>query len=263
MRTHRYQAGATVGLAILLMMGAGCRKNAAWLDDLDRGLPIMQRAQARLSAGDIDGAIELFTQSLEENPGSSRAHLDLALLLHDQKKDYVGAIYHYRRYLALRPDTEKQQLIEDRIRLAKQALVGSVSVAGEDSAREIADLKKENTVLNAEVRRLTQQVEQLMGQAEAQSGEIARLKESDKVKPVPTPPPAEPRKEAVVVTSKPAAAPSRSAPRTYRVQPGESLIVIAKKVYGDGQDWVKIYEANRAQLGNSNRLLVGQLLEIP
>jgi nucleoid-associated protein YgaU len=55
----------------------------------------------------------------------------------------------------------------------------------------------------------------------------------------------------------------RPVKRTYQVQPGDSLISIAKKMYGDGRKWDDIYQANRDELGRADRLRVGQVLEIP
>ncbi|MBW4598391.1 MAG: LysM peptidoglycan-binding domain-containing protein [Calothrix sp. FI2-JRJ7] len=52
----------------------------------------------------------------------------------------------------------------------------------------------------------------------------------------------------------------------YTVQPGDTLSKIAEKFYGDGSEisWRKIYEANRAVIGNDpNQITVGMILVIP
>jgi nucleoid-associated protein YgaU len=52
----------------------------------------------------------------------------------------------------------------------------------------------------------------------------------------------------------------------YTVQPGDTLSIIAQKFYGDGSEasWRKIYEANRAVIGNDpNQLQAGMVLVIP
>ena len=60
-------------------------------------------------------------------------------------------------------------------------------------------------------------------------------------------------------------APARDAvEETYTVKKGDSLSKIAKRVYGDAQEWRKIYEANRAIIGdNPDRIEPGQALKLP
>jgi len=61
------------------------------------------------------------------------------------------------------------------------------------------------------------------------------------------------------------AAPSAppAAPRTYTVVAGDSLSKIAKKVYGDGNQWKRIFEANRDTVKNPDLIHPGQVLKIP
>jgi nucleoid-associated protein YgaU len=51
--------------------------------------------------------------------------------------------------------------------------------------------------------------------------------------------------------------------RSYVVQPGDSLWKIAKRFYGNGNDWPKIHEANRSQIANPDVIEPGQKLVIP
>lgn len=51
---------------------------------------------------------------------------------------------------------------------------------------------------------------------------------------------------------------------TYTIEPGDTLIAIARGVYGDGALWERIYEANRATIGDDPATLkVGTRLVIP
>lgn len=56
-----------------------------------------------------------------------------------------------------------------------------------------------------------------------------------------------------------------NAPRggTYTVKRGDCLWLIAKKFYGSGAKYTKIYEANRDKIKNPDRIYVGQVLTIP
>lgn len=51
--------------------------------------------------------------------------------------------------------------------------------------------------------------------------------------------------------------------RTYTVQPGDSLSKISQQFYGNENQYMKIFEANRVQLDNPNQIRPGQQLIIP
>lgn len=68
-------------------------------------------------------------------------------------------------------------------------------------------------------------------------------------------------KEEVTVPSTPQA--STSPQKTYTVKKGDCLWNIAKKEYGAGSDWKKIYDANTGQVVNPNLIYPGQQLVIP
>ena len=56
----------------------------------------------------------------------------------------------------------------------------------------------------------------------------------------------------------------KSKPKTYTVKSGDCLYNIAKKYYGDGSKYTKIYEANKKIIGsNPNLIKAGQVLTIP
>ena len=50
---------------------------------------------------------------------------------------------------------------------------------------------------------------------------------------------------------------------TYTVKPGDCLWNIAKKIYGDGSKYTKIYEANKDKITNPNLIYPDQILVIP
>jgi nucleoid-associated protein YgaU len=63
-----------------------------------------------------------------------------------------------------------------------------------------------------------------------------------------------------VVAPPPDAAP---AARTYTVQAGDTLSKIAKAQLGSAGDYMKIFEANRDQLSDPDKIKPGQVLKIP
>jgi len=53
------------------------------------------------------------------------------------------------------------------------------------------------------------------------------------------------------------------ADRTYTVKAGDSLSKIAKEELGDANAYTRIFEANRDQLDDPNKIKPGQVLKIP
>jgi nucleoid-associated protein YgaU len=53
------------------------------------------------------------------------------------------------------------------------------------------------------------------------------------------------------------------AQRTYTVQAGDSLSKIAKQFYGDAGAYNLIFEANRDQISDADKIRPGQVLKIP
>ena len=51
--------------------------------------------------------------------------------------------------------------------------------------------------------------------------------------------------------------------RTYTVQPGDTLSLIARQVYGNAGLWTIIFEANRDTMSNPSLIRPGQVLKIP
>lgn len=49
----------------------------------------------------------------------------------------------------------------------------------------------------------------------------------------------------------------------YTVQSGDSLSNIAKQVYGDASQWQRIFEANRDQIEDPDKIFPGQTFNIP
>lgn len=51
--------------------------------------------------------------------------------------------------------------------------------------------------------------------------------------------------------------------RTYTVRSGDTLSAIAKQVYGRASRWQAIFDANRDQLDDPDRIRPGQVLRLP
>ena len=228
------------GMALI----CGCAGGAADIERREERDPLFRRAMTQKNVDDVDGAIDLFQKALERKPQLARAHLELGLL-HDMKKqDYVRALYHYERYLELRPKAEKKDIIEGLIRQARLSFAASLPHQPPGAVEEIAMLKKEIALLHGQ---LDSQGDRTKSALAASSGAAASKpgQSSAQVPPAPKPEPAQP------------------AMQQYVVQSGDSLSSIAAKLYRDPNKWKAIYDANRGTLASPESVRVGQTLLIP
>ena len=202
---------------------------------------MMQKAMERQGEGNSAAAIAMYRKILDDEPLLARAHLNLAFLLDDEKHDYVGAIYHYQRYLELRPETAKKIMIQDRVRMGETSFAATIFKQAPDYAREIKHLKRKNSDLQAYINRLKRDAHEQKERARRPQAEIKQTRPADA--------------SAHRAQARPAV--------RHRVKPGDTLSSIAEDVYGDPGRWRTIYEANKEQLGNSHRIRIGQELIIP
>ncbi len=105
---------------------------------------------------------------------------------------------------------------------------------------------------------------QLSPQAQAAATPPAEPPKAEAPKPEPAKPEA-PKPEAPKAEA-PKPEPAKPAPApdpTYTVQSGDSLSRIAQKTLGDGNRWREIFELNRHQVSNPDRIFPGQVLKLP
>ncbi len=222
----------------------GCSADVGKRDKSELDRSSVERALKHAQAGEHGRAIEILGKTLETEPNLARVHLELGVLLHESEKDYVGAIYHYRKYLHLRPKSEKKELIGDRMRIAGQMLAAGVVGIDNISAVRIQELEKDNLRLKSQLGKVSMQLAELRRNSRLLGGSRQAS-------------------NAVAGANAGPALTQDGGIRHYTVQSLDSLSTIAVKVYKDANKWEQIYEANRRVLENSNELKVGQVLIIP
>lgn len=365
------QVGVILLIAGLACFGPGCSGDSGLAKDEtnERGSALYRKAFAAEQSGDLKEAVRLFNKVLIEEPHSFSAHFQLATLLQDHEEDYVGAIYHYKQYLYLLPESEKSTLAQERIRIAEQLLAPQILRKVGDSVQGIsqAHLLKENERLNRIITTLEGEKSVLSEAKVAAETELSKLKgdnerlheiltkmrvsetvpeqpkslmkrveaavqadNSEKTtaktdvkalraeaaalaedggKTTPRKPLVEmPSTEAVLkkVQSRLEGAPETPSappvadktgksdtadkpdkpdisalslfgkgdkkekvartgkePRTYVVQPGDSLFRVAEKYYGDSTKWKIIRDANRTRIDPDGRIRAGQIIIVP
>jgi nucleoid-associated protein YgaU len=69
--------------------------------------------------------------------------------------------------------------------------------------------------------------------------------------------------KAATPTAGPARAQGGQTPQMYTVKPGDTLSKISKQFYGNPNDYMKIFNANRDKLKDPDQIKIGQELKIP
>lgn len=67
----------------------------------------------------------------------------------------------------------------------------------------------------------------------------------------------------VVSGASSAAAETKATYKSYTIVAGDSLSKIAKREYGNANDWPKIFEANKDTIKDPNKIFPGQKIKIP
>lgn len=164
---------------LLLMLGAavmaGCDRNqVAEQERRERADALFAEALAAEEQGNISAAEALYEQLLQRDASLALAHLNLAMLQHDSRKDYIEAIHHYRMYLALQPKSEKAPLIQERLAAARTLL--AAQLAAERIAIESRAVAAERDELRTKLSAADKRV------AEANKALDARTKEMEELK---------------------------------------------------------------------------------
>jgi len=265
-----------------LFSGIACNPTAATSDQEDEKNAYFQKAKKHYQEREFKKAVEYYRKALETAPNNAAAHFELGLLYDNELQDYSYAIYHYRRYLELRPDAEKAEYVKQFVDRCQLALAASMPNSPLVSAEEISRLNAENS-------NLLRQVEWLMATNQVLEFKLAKMSRSPEealpvqvvtqfvavaqgqvsgvsLQPGPT------TAVAVASTHQPAeptatqqAQSSAAKPRTYVVRKGDTLMGISEKMYGRRDKWQVIYKANRGVIGSppSYNLKIGQVLTIP
>ena len=148
------------GLAAVCALAVGCdrARELSEKEALERSTRLYSNAMDDYRAGRLEAAIKGFERVVLDEPKSYSAHFQLATLLHDVRKDYIGAIAHYRAYLALRPASDKANVAIDRVKLCETLLASDIikkaAVGPETIKKENKRLTEERDALAVKMRKL-------------------------------------------------------------------------------------------------------------
>ena len=245
---------AIPSIVLFLVLFSGCIQSGDVIEEKDH--PAFERGKSLLKVGKNKEALDEFlavTRRLTECPHS---HLECGRLLLslDSRKDPVAAIYHFRRYLLLEPNSRESSKVEQLIITAEREILRKLPGEPYGDYLDSLKLKEENDLLKRENADLRAQLG--IPKTQVPLSAVNPATQANKPSPVLATP-----------GNIPSVQPSRSSGpaqmQTYVVQSGDSLYAISRKFYGDSSQIDLIFEANRDVMRSKNSLSVGQKLKIP
>ena len=208
--------------------------------------------RSRVNALDYHGAIDAFEQALEANPRSGAAHLELGWLFANNDSDPAAAIYHYEKYLGLRPGADNAETVRGHIFRLKQELAKGVLPIppSTEIQRQMEQLAEENRQLRDQLAKLQAAASQVSSNNRTIVPTLASMTTSrDTVAPA---------RAVGGTTSAPKTQQVTVSARTHKVQSGETPVAVARRYN------VKLDALLRANPSlNPTRMQVGQRLVIP
>ena len=261
MRT--FSASKHIFLLLLAAFVFGCSESVT-LEVLDETEdPIYRRAKDLLARDLNSEALSNFNKLIAKRDGiAPESHLEAGLIHLNHIKDPISAIYHFKRYIAIK-QRERQSAnrdagiarVEDLVSTAKKELL--MTVDAQDYRLKLLDtieqLREENESLKVQFQEFRQQ----QSSGTISSGAFSQAPDSggitDNVEGL-----SRGREEP----SRPDASSSEGR-RIYTVQERDSLYKISRQMYGDPSRWREILEANRGVLPSESQLQPGMRLIIP
>ncbi len=284
-------------LAVVLLLGlGGCGDSERFSYASETDEPNYREGQSLLKAGRRQEALTAFLKVIDKRRDDApESHLEVGLLYVQHINDPLSAIYHFRKYLALRPNSPQAPLVRQRIDAAIREFARTLPAQPLEAQTQRVDLVAALDKLKQENESLKQQL------ADARAGRNgAQYPEGTEpttvvappvplnfsLETVPTvrtrpPPPATPARNTpavvapprnpapptpqVTVSTRPVAPTSTTTagPRRHTIQRGDTLSKLALQYYNNRARWRDIYAANRDVMKNEGDLKVGTVLKIP
>ena len=253
----------------------------------------LNRARNALADGRPKDAGDIYRDLALARPFDADAQLLLGIHLQDLSKDPIGAIGRFNDFLRLAPESEKADMVRERIHACELAVAkrfhaaDAAAGAPEDGAgtaateaaearirelsdalgaaradaaalrEELADVRSERDRLERDNAAKQNQIDALKGR-----GTSARAPTDDLTKRFDRL--SEQAGNLPSVTARPAEQPVRIGSYvTYEVKRGDTLWKIAQKAYNDGSRTAEIKAANPGLVGADGTVREGTILKIP
>mgnify|MGYP001599492039 CR=1 FL=1 len=299
MRFRRFVTVCLAAVALLLATGCERSDNQGLSSEADE--PNYRQGQQLVKQGRSQEALSAFLKVIAKRGESApESHLEAGLLYLQQIKDPLAAIYHFRKYLELQPNSRQAVYVKGQIDVAKREFARTLPAAptenqaGLDLLDKVDRLQRENDDLKAEVMalrgggampstRTRAALNESSASQRSQPDQPLRpfispasepsLNEGSPVSLAPETPseisespvtrPALPQAQPVRAAPTKPTAPAAAGGRRHVVVKGDTLFSLAQKYYGNRSRWRDIYAANRDVLPSENSLRIGMEVKIP
>lgn len=281
-----YRSCAWRLLVGLLVVGAvesltGCERAApsSYTAEVDEAG--FRRGKELLRQGRDQDALASFLKVIEKRGDEApESHLELGLLYQEKIKDPIAAIYHYRKFTTLRPNSPQYDLVRQRIDAATRDFARALP------AQPMENQFRRNDLLDV-VERLQQENAELKNALttsrvnERQVGTVGTVGNLGTAPTLASTPAPTTKMETwagpALITrapledepaARPLAPPTRpdaiaAGERLHVVVRGDTLYSLAQRYYNNRSRWRDIYEANRGRMRSENDLQLGMQLIIP
>lgn len=213
--------------------------------------PMYIKAQKLKERGGFAESAKAFEEFLRINPYSAKSHYELAVLYDESLDDPLLAIYHYRRYLEMEPDSPDKKNIETWLQSAEKNYCSQLKLKYSDD-----DTKKQLDILKEREKRYIMHLTQFRNENAYLKGQLGQKLNPQMAVGQPLQDIASAKPPADTASKK------KDIPDFYVVKSGDTLSRISKEIYGDIKYFKLIFDANKDTLTSEN-LQIGQKLKIP
>jgi nucleoid-associated protein YgaU len=252
-----------------LAVGSGCGVDPGALSP-EADEPLYREGQQLERQGRTEQALNAYLKLINQRGDQApQSHLEAGVIYLDTFKDPIAAIYHFREYLKLEPNSVQAAAVRGQIDAARREFASTLPAPSWESGAQPSEL--------------TEPVERLQNENASLKAEIAALRSAAGASPLAIPAPdvaAAPVESAPVPVvlvpagnaaatpaAPPAARPAAPAAPTERIHvvvKGDTLTNLAYRYYGSRARWRDIVAANRGLFpGGATGLKLGMQLKIP
>lgn len=283
--THLLLLAAVMLVALVGCSDATRRDYATEADE-----PYFRQADQMKRGNRHQEALSAYLKVIEKRGDDApESHLEAGLVYLHHIRDPIAAIYHFRKYLALRPNSAQAPLVRQRIDAAIRDFARTLPAQPVESQLQRVDLMAALDKSKLENDILKQQLADYQGGRESSvalnensvAGRVAAAREANDFKisvdtlptvrtrpPVrtePSAPPPQPKAEAsrTPAATKTSPTANRAGARRHIVKQGDTLSKLSQQYFGNRTRWRDIYQANRSVMKNDADLKVGMELVIP